>query len=327
MVYRVFQMDLLSEQDKSKVREILPTLKTPHDAARHMNWRSYQQDAKDGRVFALAYKGIEVALMFKREFTPVEIKTPDPEPMRYMTCPNDAWAMLSLLDGVTEVKGDTLTLERLQQQVARLTQAKNAAEQETILMNQQKENLEANKAQLEAQMAQVKAVALTRVSELESAGIRARREAREALQEKDKVRADASGKLLELFNVAAHGLEAHPDDQMLKLQIRNLGEALQVLGVTLIAPSTGTPFDPNFHNAVDTNPEAPANKVSKLYRCGAYITDNASRVIAPADVVVGLKEEIFEPEIISIEPTIEPSSLETPAGAVAIELGPTSTED
>jgi molecular chaperone GrpE len=97
--------------------------------------------------------------------------------------------------------------------------------------------------------------------------------------------------LIEKFLPVLDNLEsaqAHLQDEGLEIVIKQFKDILVAEGVEEIE-AIGSEFNPNFHEAIETEQGEKDNMVSKVVNIGYKIED---KVIRPAKVVVSRKEEL-----------------------------------
>lgn len=95
--YLVLTLDQLSKSDKELVRAKVKALTTGEEAIASVGdgWQYWLMD-EQGRVGVLVYKGVEVAVFYKRQTTIMERSTGDPTPESLVE-PTDVWQRLDLL--------------------------------------------------------------------------------------------------------------------------------------------------------------------------------------------------------------------------------------
>jgi hypothetical protein len=116
--YRVLLCEQLSRADKLTIAAKVSMMYSGPEAEMHAfrktkdfkfvneNWQ-YEILDHMGRVVALKYKGVEVAVFVKRQITEVEPVFDDPIPEGVIKDPQDAWVRLDLL-GVSARKASSL---------------------------------------------------------------------------------------------------------------------------------------------------------------------------------------------------------------------------
>lgn len=147
---------------------------------------------------------------------------------------------------------------------------------------------EASAADLTAEVAKWKDLALRTAAELDNFRKRSARDMQEA---RAYANADILRGLLPVLDTFEMGLEAARAEseksivfQGLKMVQGMFGNLLKDFGVEEV-PAAGQPFNPNFHEALsqEADPEAPEGTVIRVQRRGYKLKD---RLLRPANVVV-----------------------------------------
>lgn len=98
--YTVLTVSQMSEQDKHMVQASLKTITTGPEAMVLPDgvngWACVTLDLR-GRAFLLSYKGIEVALFYKRQLTEIKLEPGDRFPEGVCQDPNEAWQRLDII--------------------------------------------------------------------------------------------------------------------------------------------------------------------------------------------------------------------------------------
>src|SRR5580765_6020897 len=98
--YKMLQAEMVSGKDReiaSAVSSFILSGEDAHKMAGHEHFAYKTLDQK-GRCGVVTYKGIEIALLFKREVIEREPWPSEPVPVSALTDPKNAWLRIDLLD-------------------------------------------------------------------------------------------------------------------------------------------------------------------------------------------------------------------------------------
>jgi molecular chaperone GrpE len=294
--YKVLQSSMVRSSDKERICSIASFVRTGEEAyklAGHDNF-FYQGLDRHGRCGVVRYNGIEVALLFKREIVEVEPGPSDPVPERTLKEPAEAWIQINLLDIEQHVQESSLA--------DRFRKALSTIENLRLLRTQEITDRKAAEARLEKfteerlelvtlrnKVERYETLIAEQILDVENLK-------RQLGEEKRARKADQIRLVEELFpvfnTVWLAGLHRVGDKLYGMLQ-KQLVDALDKIGVSLIEPELGDEFNPALHHAIHTTqfPEGSKqiNAVVQVSRVGWSI---ASQVISAAEVIVGVEQEV-----------------------------------
>ncbi len=98
--YRVLEANLAKTTDKERAVAVVSTIRSGDDARRLAGHDDFSYVIYDNncRIGVAKYKGMEVALFFKRAVKELEPGPADPVPEQTITDPEGAWIRVDLLD-------------------------------------------------------------------------------------------------------------------------------------------------------------------------------------------------------------------------------------
>lgn len=293
--YRVLQADMLKPVDREKAATITAFIQSDTDAyklAGHDGFAYKDLDIRR-RVGVVTYRGVEVALLFKREVIEQEPGPADPIPEKVIKDPAGAWMQIDLLD--------TSPVERRKGIGDRLSSALAQVSRLQILWQEEKakrERLEEDLAKLQKDKETVKALR-ERVALLETEK-KMSNDSLEHYQLEIKKQKDARQEdkknlvkqMFPVFNTVWLAGVHRVSDTLYGMVKQQLTEALEKIGVKLVEPKVGDTFDPNLHHAVHgmAFPEGAREigTIVQIHRVGWQL---GSLVVDPADVSVGIEQK------------------------------------
>lgn len=293
--YRVLQVDMLKQSDREKASTIISFVQSDSDAyklAGHDGFAYKDLDLRR-RVGVVTYRGVEVALLFKREIIEREPGPADPVPECVLKDPNDAWLQIDLLsaDPVERRKGMGTQLSSALGRVSNLQilwqreeAGRKAAEEELEKLKKDKEALRGLREKVSLMETEKKATE----KELESLR-------RDLNLEKEGRRNDRLNMVRQMFpvfnTVWLAGLH-RVGDTLYGIIKQQLKEALEKINIKLVEPKVGDVFDPNQHHAVhaigfpEKAPEI--DSIVQVHRVGWQF---GNVVVEAADVTVGVEQK------------------------------------
>jgi molecular chaperone GrpE (heat shock protein) len=300
--YRVLQVDMLKQADREKAATIISFVQSDSDAyklAGHDGFAYKDLDLRR-RVGVVTYRGVEIALLFKREVLEMEPGPADPVPERTLRDPVGAWIQIDLLnaDAVEKRKGIG---DRLSAAIAQVQRLQMLWQEEKGRREKAEEEVEKGKGAKEALRGATEKIALMeaekKATDREIEGLK-----RDLQKEKEARRNDKLNLVREMFPVfntvwlaGVHNV----GNQLYGIIRTQLTEALGKIGIKFVEPKTGDTFDPNSHHAVHGQPYQTGAReigtVVQIHRVGWTL---GSAVIEAADVSVGVeaKEEVKDGE-------------------------------
>ena len=296
--YRVLQADLLKQADREQAAAVASFLQSGEEAyklAGHEGF-SYRDLDLRRRVGVILYRGMEVALLFRREVVELEPGPADPVPQRALKDPAGAWIQVDLLDtdDVERKKGIGERLQRALGQVSRLQMLWQDEETRRKHLEAQMLSIGPDREALKGLREKVALLELEKkatASELEGL----RREIREQKEARKNDKLDLVRQMFPVFNtVWLAGLHRVGDQLygMVKLQ---LTEALAKVGISFIEPVVGDKFDPIHHHAIHATAFPEGSKeidtVLKVHRVGWSF---GNTVVEAAEVLVGVEQQKVE---------------------------------
>jgi len=299
--YQVLQVDMMKSVDRERAAAVASFVRSGEEAY-HLEGQegfSYKDLDLRGRCGVVLYRGIEVALLFKREIIEREPAPAEPVPERVLKEPVDRWMSIDLINSepATARKGIG---DRLRQALAQVDRLQLLWQSEEGLRKAAEEQLAKRAAErdelkvLREKVAQLET--LLKATEKESDGrkrdLQLEREKR--LEDKNKTIRE----LMPVFNTTWLAGQHNVKDQLYGIIRKQMTDGLAGLGVALIEPAVGDPFNPEQHHAVHAYPFPSGAKeigtVVKLMRVGWKV---GSLVQEAADVAVGVEKE----EVINVD--------------------------
>lgn len=291
--YKVLQVDMLKQQDREAAASVTSFMNSSEDAHRLAGQAGFSYRDLDlrGRCGVVVYKGVEVALLFKREMLELEPGPADPVPQNVLKEPSEVWLKVDLLSAepVEKRKGLGDRLSKAMEQVSRLS----------ILWEEQKSKRaraeeEAEKLRKDAELARGLREKLGLMDkekeklELEVEGLR--RDLKKSQEERRSDKLTMVGQMFPVFDTVWLAGLHRVGDTLYGMVKQQMMEGLAKVGVKLLAPAVGDTFDPNLHNAVHGNQFPRGSKeigtVVHLHRVGWQL--GAS--VTPAEVAVGIEQ-------------------------------------
>lgn len=303
--YKVLQASMVRESEKERASSIAAFVRTgeeAHKLAGHDDFSYFGLDVR-GRCGVVKYKGIEVALLFKREVVEVEPGPADPVPERTIKDPADAWIQVSLLneDAKAENKGI----------VDRLRQAIKSAENFKLLWSSESDARK--RAESDFDKYQEERVGLQKLpgrvdsleKELEKKTLEIEGLTVRLKEEREGRRQDRVTVVRELFPVVNTVWLAgvhRVGDALYGILNRQLVEVLGKIGILLIEPKVGERFNPELHHAVHTTQfESGAKEIDMVVQVHKVGWRFGGLVVEAADVVVGVEKEQQEDVGLGVE--------------------------
>lgn len=117
VVKRYFPLDLMKPHVRKVVETIIKSIKTGTEARQLVlkkKWKGkWQAKVLDhqGKVIILSYRGIEVALFYKRDTTEYRIEVMDPTPFAPIVDPDNTWVRMEFMHMKPSAKRDTYFLK------------------------------------------------------------------------------------------------------------------------------------------------------------------------------------------------------------------------
>lgn len=110
-IFTVLTTDLLSESDRAMLRAEIAKFPHPSKVREIANELGFAAVATDprGRCVTLMYKGVEVALLYKRLTQEFEVTKFDTAPSVFLKEPDDAWMLIDLLNVTQDVSADAVS--------------------------------------------------------------------------------------------------------------------------------------------------------------------------------------------------------------------------
>lgn len=117
VVRRYFPLDLMKSHIKKTVETIVKSIKTGTEAKAFVlkkkfrsKWQAKILDMH-GRIVVLSYRGIEVALFYKRDTTEYRSEVMDPTPYAPIVDPANTWVRMEFIHMKPSAKRDTYFLK------------------------------------------------------------------------------------------------------------------------------------------------------------------------------------------------------------------------
>ena len=293
--YKVLQVDMMKSVDKERAAAVASFVRSGDEAYKLDGQEGFSYCDLDlrGRCGVVRYRGIEVALLFKREVTEREPAPAEPVPERTLTSPFDAWLQIDLL-GVEEFEKKKGIGDRLRQALAQTERLKMLWTSE----EGQRKQLEEQLAKRVDERAELKALR-EKVSLLESRLSTTEKEVeswkREVFTQKEARKSDKLNTVRELiptFNTTWLAKQHRVGDQLYGIIQKQLTEALGKIGIALIEPEVGDIFDTEIHHAVHCYPFDTGSKeigtVVQVHRVGWKM---GALVVDAAEVAVGIEQK------------------------------------
>jgi molecular chaperone GrpE (heat shock protein) len=292
--YKVLQADLIKGSEKERAAAIASFVMSDQDAHKLAGHEGFSYKGLDmrGRCGVILYKGMEVALLFKREVCQITPGPADPVPERALKEPTDAWIQINLLntDESDRQKGVGEKLRQAMAQVDRLRSLWKAEEADKLMLENKLIKLEGSGVKLSQALEEnllLKANVKGTEAEIESLK-------KEVRQGKDLLVATKKNMVEEIFPIfntiwlaGVHRV----GDTLYGILKKQMMDALSKIGVSLIEPEVGGLFDPTFHHAVHSHELEEGDRkigcVTQVHRVGWRL---GSMVMAPADVGVGVEK-------------------------------------
>lgn len=292
--YKVLQADLIRGSEKERAAAIASFVTTGGDAhklAGHEGF-SYRDLDLRGRCGVVLYKGMEVALLFKREVCQISPGPADPVPERALKEPADAWIQISLLntDEADRQKGVGERLRQALAQIDRLKSLWKAEEADKLMAENALIKLEGageklRQAQEEITLIKAAYEGSQRANEVLIREVNSQKEARQ--NDKKKVVEE----IFPVFNTVWLAGVHRVGDQLYGILKKQMADALSRIGIALIEPEVGELFDPGLHHAVHSHEFAEGareigciTQVQKVgWKMGPY-------VMGAAEVAVGVEK-------------------------------------
>lgn len=292
--YKVLQADLIRGSEKERAAAIASFVMSDQDAhklAGHEGF-SYQGLDMRGRCGVIRYKGMEVALLFKREVVQLTPGPADPVPERALKEPADAWIQISLLntDDADKQKGIGERLRQAMAQVDRLRSLWKSEEADKLMLENKLLKLEGagiKLSQAQEENLLLKANVKGAQTEVEALKLEVKKQ-KDALVTTKKSMVE---EIFPIFNTIWLAGVHRVGDQLYRILKKQMTDALSRIGVSLVEPTVGELFDPSFHHAIHSHELAEGAReigcVTQVHRVGWKM---GSHVIAPADVGVGVEK-------------------------------------
>ena len=293
--YKVLTADMLRQADREKAASVVAFIQSDADAYKLAGHDSFAYKDLDlrRRVGVITYKGVEVALMFRREVQELEPGPADPVPEKIITDPKGMWVQVDLLgtDPVEKRKGMGDRLETAIGRVSRLEilwqdelGKRKVLEDEVRSLQKDKETakgLRERVALLETEKKQTS-------NEIE--GLKRDLHKEKEGRRNDKL--DLIRQMFPVFNTVWLAGIHRIGDTLYGIIKQQLVEALEKVSVKLVEPKIGDHFDPGSHHAVHGQVypvgAVEIDTIVQVHRVGWAI---GGRVIEPADVSVGIEKK------------------------------------
>jgi len=299
--YRVLQVDMLKPADREAAAAIISFVQSDADAYKLAGHDGYAYKDLDmrRRVGVVTYKGVEVALLFKREIIEREPGPADPVPENVIKDPAGAWIQVDLLsaDAVERRKGIG---DRLSQSLAQASRLQILWQDEKGLRQRAESELEKLQKDKEALKVLRERIALME-TERKATDLEIERLRRDLQKQKDARRDDKLEIVRQMFPVFSTVWLAgvhRVGDSLYRILRQQLTEALGKIGVKFVEPNIGDTFDPSFHQAVHAQSFPEGSKeigsVVSVSRVGWQLGDV---VIEAADVAVGVEQKVSSEEV------------------------------
>jgi molecular chaperone GrpE (heat shock protein) len=271
--YKVLEISGLNKIDRLKVAQQIVLIATGKDASElpvREGW-GYKVLDMHGRVGVLTFRGMEVAVFYKRQTMDIIPEDTDPVPEAVLEDPADAWMRLDLTG----------------------SSARRASDRVSKTHSEIGKTLEVLKDRVDAQdMA---------ITQYEKENKRLTQQLATAQEMATKKRVDpgvhrASGQkdvLVEMLQIATafeHG-KAHSspaDVKLFDMLSRMLRKSYEKFNGELLIPETGTQFDPTVHEAVQVDPRQSENEIASFSGLGLKVD---GKLVEPAKVSVGERKD------------------------------------
>lgn len=293
--YRVLQVDMLKKEDREKAATIISFVQSDADA--------YKLAGNDGfaykdldlrrRVGVVTYKGVEVALLFKREIVEREPGPADPVPERTLKDPVGAWLQIDLLsaDAVEKRKGIGDRLSAALAQASRLQMLWQGEEGRRKKAEEELEKIQKDKEMIKGLRDRVALFELekkTTSSEME--GLRRDLQKEKDARKNDKL--ELVRQMFPVFNTVWLAGIHRVGDSLYRIIRQQLTEALAKIGVKFVEPQLGDTFDPGLHHAVHATAfPVGAKEIGSVVSVGRVGWQVGGLVIEAAEVSVGVEEK------------------------------------
>lgn len=293
--YKVLQVDMLKSVDKERAAAVSSFVRSGEEAYKLEGQEGFSYCDLDlrGRCGVVRYRGVEVALLFKREVVEREPAVAEPVPERVLSHPFDAWLQIDLL-GVEEFEKKKGIGDRLRQALAQVERLKMLWQSEEGQRKQLEEQLSKRvdeRAELKALREKVAMLeARLQLSDKEIENWK-----RETMTQKESRKNDKMNTVRELvpvFNTTWLAGRHRVEDQLYGIIRKQMTEGLAKIGVVLIEPEVGERFDPEQHHAVhcyqfDTGAKE-IGTIVMVHRVGWKM---GSLVVDAAEVAVGVEKK------------------------------------
>lgn len=296
--YRVLEAGMVKQSDREHAAAVASFVCTGDEAyklAGHGDFKYFDLD-RNRRVGVVLYKGLEVALLFKRRVVELEPGPADPVPQCELKDPADAWIQVDLLDidDVEKKKGITERLQRALSQVSRLQMLWQEEETKRKYLEGQLQKMAPDREALKGLAEKVALLELEKkatASELDGL----RKEIREQKEARKNDKLDLVRQMFPVFNTVWLAGLHRVGDQLYGMVKVQLTEALAKVGITFIEPVVGDKFDPLQHHAIHATAFAPGSReidtVLKVHRVGWCF---GGGVVEAAEVLVGVEQKLEE---------------------------------
>jgi hypothetical protein len=150
--YKMLQAEMVKGKDRelaAAVSSFILSGQDAHKLAGHEGF-SYQVLDHTGRCGVVMYKGIEVALLFKRQVVERQPWPSEPIPVSTLNEPKDAWLQIDLLDStlVEKQKGLSERLQKSMEQIERLRIVWQAADADRKRLQEELQRYESERQEL-----------------------------------------------------------------------------------------------------------------------------------------------------------------------------------
>jgi molecular chaperone GrpE len=305
--YKVLQADMLKQQDKEKAAAVSSFVTSGEEAYKLQGQDGFAYRDLDlrGRCGVVCYKGVEVALLFKREVVEREPFVGEPVPERVLSQPSDAWLQINLIntEAATQQKGIGERLRQALQQGERLnllwtSEAHNRKrlEEEIARMLKGQLDLKGLRERVPLMEAQLKTQ--------EKETITWKREAQDQKESRKQDKIKMVQELIPAFNTAWLAGEHRLNDPLYDIIRKQMTESLEKIGVFLIDPKVGDKFDPEFHHAIHSYEfDLHSREIGTVRQVNRVGWKLGAQVVEAAEVAVGVERKGEANENVSSEST------------------------
>lgn len=327
--YKILQASMVKATDKEKASAVAAFVQSGEEAyklAGHDGF-AYQDLDTRRRVGVVTYRGIEVALLFRRLVVEQELGPADPIPEKMLYRPQEEWLSVNLLD-----TDNTTVLKGASDQLRAITGQKNRYEALYQSEQMEKKNLLGELHAVRNQLQELQALKERNgllnkqlVAEQQETE-RLKLEVKKLEQGRKDDRIKMVRELMPVFNTTWMAGLHRVGDQLYDILKKQLIEGLTAIGIEMVAPKTGDKFDPVVHNAIHSYEveTIDVGKIMGVGRIGWKLSKGP--LIEPADVMVGIEKK-GEPDVNTADTTSSAGEGPTPTGGTGGEVRGATTDN